>query len=327
MKRITAIILLLVMSAFAFYSCKKNDDTQIRIGYMAGPTGIGMAKLINDHGGVDANGKYNFIKYANTVDANTDLMNGKLDMACLPTNEAAKFYNTVNPDMQVLAINCLNSLCLLTNDNAIVTSLNDLNGKTIYTCKNGTPKIIFTKLLEAYGVNATIVDTIGDGDNAITLNTPQDLAPIIVGNKADIILAPEPIVSTALSKPVAKHTVTLDLGTLWENKFGTPIAMGCIVARKDFIKEHPIAVDLFLEAYDYSIDYMTEDENLDTAAQYVIDAGILADIAIAKRAIINLDDAIEFEDGKEMKNILINFYKIFNVNVLGGKLPDDGFYY
>ncbi len=327
MKKIIATILLVVMAVFAFASCEKKDNTQIRVAYMAGPTGIGMAKLINDWGGEAAGGQYDFIKYANTVDANTDLMTGKLDIACLPTNEAAKFYNTVNSDMQVLAINCLNSLCLLTNDNVSINSIEDLEGKTIYTCKNGTPRIILTKLLEAYNINATISYELASGDTVTTINTPQELPPVIVGNKADIILAPEPIVSTALSKPVAKHKVTLNLGALWEAKFNTPIAMGCIVVRKDFIKEHPVAVERFLDAYENSIEYMSEAKNLDTAAQYVLDAGIMSELAPAKSALVNLREAIDYEDGDDMKEILINIYKIFGNNVIGGKLPDNGFYY
>ncbi len=328
MKKLIAAILLLVMAAFAFTSCKK-DDTQIRVAFMSGPTGIGMAKLINDYGGVNASEQYDFIKYVNTTDANTDLMTGKIDIACLPTNEAAKYYNKENSDMQVLAINCLNSLCLLTNDNVTVNSIEDLNGKTIFTCKNGTPKIILKKLLEAYNINATVADTVGEGDTAMTITTPQDIPPYIVGNKVDIIVAPEPIVSNALSNPKAQHKVTLDLGELWDEKFDTPIAMGCIVARKAFINEHPVAIKNFLEAYEDSIDYMSDSDNLNTAAQYIVDAGIIEKLEAAKSALTNLEDAIDYIDGKEMKDTLENIYNIFGSTspVIGGKLPDDGFYY
>lgn len=330
MKKLIATLLTftLVFSAlFALSSCKVEDDVQIKVGYMAGPTGIGMAKIIEDYGGVDASLQYDFIKYADTTAANTDLMNGQLDIACLPTNEAAKFYNTVNPNMQVLAINCLNSLYLLTNDNASIDSIEDLEGKTIYTCKNGTPKIILTKLLAAYGINAQIVSVIGEGDTAITINTPQDIPPVIIGNKADIILAPEPIVSTALSKPVAKHKVALDLGEVWEEKFDSPVAMGCIAVRAEFAKEHPIAVKNFLEEYEKSINYMSDANNLENASDLVVKAGILADKAIAKSALTNLGDAIDYVDGEDMKKALEDVYTIFGNAVIGGKLPDDGFYY
>lgn len=331
MKKLIATLLLLttfISLCLVFTSCKPEDDVQIKIGYMAGPTGIGMAKLIGDFGGEEATEQYDFIKYNDTANANTDLMSGVLDIACLPTNEAAKFYNSVNPNMQVLAINCLNSLCLLTNDNVQINSIEDLEGKTIYTCKNGTPRIILNKLLEAYGINAKVVFTLGEGDTAETILTPQEIpSKLILPNKADIILAPEPIVSNALSKPVAKHKVTLDLGALWDAKFDTPIAMGCIAVRSEFAKEHPIAVRNFLEEYESSIEFMSDPANLDTAAQLVLDAGIMAELAPAKSAITNLGNAIAYIDGEDMKNTLINVYNVFGTAVIGGKLPDDEFYY
>ena len=327
MKKLIALILCittLLALCLSLASCKK-DDTQIRVGYMAGPTGIGMAKLINDN--KDSAEKYEFTKYADTTSANTDLMTGKLDIACLPTNEAAKFYNTVNSDMQVLAINCLNSLCLLTNDSVEINSIEDLNGKEIVTCQNGTPRIILQKLLEAYGISATISYQVGEGDAAVTIKTPQDIAPIVVQNKADVILAPEPIVSNALSKPSAKHKVTLDLSALWAEKFDSPIAMGCIVVSKSFAEEHPKVVASFLKEYEKSIKYMASSENVDTAASYVVDAGIMGDEAVSKSALNNLGSAIAYLDGEEMKETLISIYEIFGLGVVGGKLPDDNFYY
>ncbi len=329
MKKIISALLLLVTVFSLLASCKKNDDTQIRVAYMAGPTGMGMAKLISDNGGADANEQYAFKKYAKTSEVIADLKSKKIDMACLPTNEAAKFYNEgVYSDMQVIAINCLNSLCLLTKDSAGINSLNDLNGKVIYTCKQGTPRIILQKLLEAYDVNATIVyEYTRDDETVETLTTPQDLPKFIRTNTvADVILAPEPIVSNALNG-IDKYKVTLDLGELWEEKFDSDIAMGCLVARKEFIEEHPIAVENFLEAYEDSIDYMSDGKNLDAAAELVVEAGIMDNLAPAKSALRNLSEALEYEDGDDMKETLVNIYKVFGNNVIGGKLPSDSFYY
>ena len=333
MKKLASLLLVLLMCFFALSSCGDKDEPEktsdgtavIRIGYMSGPTGIGMAKLINDNKGNDA--KYTFTKFEDTTLAHTALLSGEIDAVCLPTNEAAKFYNTVNDELEVLAINCLNSLQLLTGEGITLNSIEDLEGKTIYTCKNGTPKIILEKLLSAYGVNATISHQIGSGDTALILNKPQDLPPIIVGNKADIVLAPEPIVSTALSKPQTKHKVSLDIGELWDAKFSTPIAMGCIVINEEFADNYEKEVNNFLIEYKKSIEYVSDPKNLETAAGYVVDAGILADATVAKSALTNLGDAIAYVDGREMKTTLVNIYNIFGMNVIGGRLPDDDFYH
>ena len=118
------------------------DDTVIKIGYMQGPTGMGMAKLIHDNGGVNGNEKYQFVKYGKATDAIAALISGEIDTACLPTNNASIIYNTKNEAVQALAINCLNSLFLMTKTGTTITSFEQLEGKTIYTISNGTPKAL-----------------------------------------------------------------------------------------------------------------------------------------------------------------------------------------
>ncbi len=329
MKKLLATLLLLTMSILTFASCTPDnsgagstDDTQIKVGFLAGPTGIGMAKLIKDNDGTSSDGQYVFNKYTAPDKAIIDLKAGNLDIACVSTEAAAKFYNE-SAEFKVLAINCLNSICLLTNDNVTVNSISDLEGKTIYTSLQGTPKLILKALLNAYGVNATIAHTIGED----TINSPDQIAPVIVKNKADIILAPVHVAYNAMSKPTAKHKIVLDIDALWDAKFDTPIAMGCIVARNEFLAEHPIAVENFLSAYKASIEYMSNTENNESAAQYVIDSTILPELEPAKGALLKLSNGIKFIDGVDMKNTLVNIFGVYGVNVIGGKLPDDGFYY
>lgn len=326
MKKIIATLLLFVTALSMLFACTPPDDTQIKVGFLAGPTGIGMAKMINDYGGVDATEQYDFIKYTAPNTAMTDLKAGNIDFACVSTEVAAKFFNE-GTDLQVLAINCLNSICLLTNDNVTVDTIADLEGKTIYTSMQGTPKLILKALLDSYGVNATIAHTIGEGDDAITINSPDQIAPVIVQNKADIILAPVHVAYNAMAKPSAKHKITLDIDALWDAKFNTPIAMGCIVARKSFIEEHPVAVENFLKEYKSSIEYMSNTENNETAAKYIINSTVLPELEPAKGALLKLSDGIKYIDGEEMKNILINIYGVYGVNTIGGKLPSDDFYY
>ena len=323
MKKIIATLLLLTMALFAFGSCQpETDDTQIKVGFLAGPTGIGMAKMINDYGGVDAAEQYDFVKYTAPKTAIDDVVAGKIDITCVSTEAAAKFYNE-GSDIQVLAINCLNSVCLLTNDNVTISSISDLEGKTIYTCMQGTPKLILKALLDAYGINATIAHKIGED----TINTPDQIAPVIVGNKADIILSPVHVAYNAMANPKAKHSVALDIDALWDTKFDTPIAMGCIVARKGFVDEHPVAIENFLTAYKASIEYMATPENNASAAQYVIDSTVLPNLEPAKGALTELKEGLKYIDGTEMKTVLKNIYNVYGLNVIGGKLPDDGFYY
>ena len=322
----TIALLTLIMLLITIFACTPADDTQIKVGFLAGPTGIGMAKMINDHGGESASEQYDFIKYTAPKTAMTDLKAGNIDLACVSTELAAQFFNE-GADIQVLAINCLNSICLMTNDNVKINSISDLEGKTIYTSNQGTPKLIFKALLDAYGVNATIAHTIGEGDDAITINSPDQIAPVIVQNKAEIILAPVHIAYNAMANPKTQHKVTLDIDGLWNAKFDTPIAMGCIVARREFVAEHPRAIDAFLQEYKASIEYMSNPANNDSAAEYVVSSTVLPNLEPAKGALLELQEGIKYIDGKEMKAVLVGIYGVFGANVIGGKLPADSFYY
>lgn len=330
MKKIIALLLTLILSLGMLASCGNDDDTQLKIGFMNGPTGLGMAELIATNGGLDGNEKYSFSKFENTNDATAALIAGTLDVVCLPTNEAAKIYNNENTeiDVQVLALNCLNSLFVVGKNDIQIKSFTDLDGKTVLTCKNGTPKIILDKLISEYGLNVTVVTEYFDAQNNImqTVLTPQDLPKVIKTGKADLVVAPEPIVTNALMGN-ANYSVKLDLGDAWDAKFDTPVAMGCILARKDFVDEHKSVIESFLKEYKSSIEFMSNPENLDTAAQYAVDTTIMGAVPAAKQAITNLGNAISYVDGEEMKNTLVNVYKVFGNAVIGGKLPGDDFYY
>lgn len=334
MKKLIALILTLALFTLAFASCnlfKKEDDTVIRIAYMNGPTGMGMAKLIHDNGGAEGNEKYQFVKYSDAALATADLKAGKVDMACIPTNTAATLSNKTD-SVQVLALNCLNSLYVMTKSGVTVEEFSDLEGKTIYTISNGTPAAILTHLLEESDVDATVKTSVGEGEEEKELTSPNDLAAQLIAGKIDIALVPEPVATAAPLKIASQdkdytYTVAINLTDAWANISDSPVAMGCIVANKDFVSDHKSVVDNFLEEYESSIAFVSNKENLNLAAQYVVDAGVLDALPAAKKSLTNLGGAIAYSDGAEMKTTLVAFYNAIGLNLIGGKLPDDDFYY
>ena len=340
MKKLIALTLIVATFLLALSSCtflvelvgkEDEDETVIKIAYMTGPTGMGMAKLIHDNGGVDGNEKYQFIKYSDASLATADLIAGNVDMACIPTNTAATLYNKTEK-IQALALNCLNSLFLMTKTGVEINDLSDLEGKTIYTINNGTPATILNYLLDKSGVNATVRTSIGEGADEKMITAPTDLAPLLIAGKVDIALVPEPVATAAPLKIASQgkdytYTVAIDLSDAWDEISDSPVAMGCIVAHKDFVEDHKAVVDSFLAEYKASIEFVAAPENLDTAAQYVVDAGVLDAVPAAKKSLTNLGGAIAYSDGAEMKTTLVAFYGAIGVNLIGGKLPDDKFYY
>ena len=338
MKKLIALLLLITL-AFSAVSCAKQpengdetDSTPIRIGYMQGPTGMGMAKLIHDNGGISGNEKYKFEKFGDVKEATAALLSGKIDMACLPTNNAAAIYNTQNEAVKVLAINCLNSLYIMTKTGTEIDVLEDLSGKTIYTIANGTPKAILEYVIDELDLNIHIETSATINGQEKTLTQPSDLASAMIAGTVDVALVPEPVATAAPLKIASQekdftYTVAFDMTDIWEQIAEYPVAMGCIVANRSFVEEHKTVTDSFLDEYKSSIEFMSKQENADTAAAYIVEATVLDAAPAAKKSLANLGDAISYIDGIEMKATLGDFYNAIDVSLIGGRLPDDDFYY
>ena len=318
MKKLTALLLALTLCLLAFTACGKDDGdkntdntpVKINIGVMSGPTGMGMAKLINDNG--QDSDKYGFTVYSSPDAGTTDLASGKLDMLCLPTNAAANISNKKADYISVISINCLGSLYLVTDDTVEVKGIEDLAGKTIYTSvATSTTKPIIEYILKENDISAEIV---------VELDHDVLVAKLVSG-EAPIAVLPEPKVSAALiSNPTC--SVDLNISEEWSKISETPLTMGCIVVRNDFLKANKSSVDAFLSEYKASIEYINDKNNTDSAAEMIVAAGVLPKLPVAKKALGNLYGSIVYQDGEAMKNSLVAFY-----NAIGCALPSDSFYY
>ena len=120
----------------------------------------------------------------------------------------------------------------------------------------------------------------------------------------------------------------LDLSAEWDAVSSTPLPMGCIVARREFVEEHPEAVDAFLDLYGDSISFMSDEGNRSEAAELVAKYGITANAQIAEAAIPQCN--LVCLTGVEMKAVLEDYYQVLydaDPASIGGVLPYDSFYY
>lgn len=309
MKKIVCVLLFVALLASLSSCALFKDNSEIRIGVMNGPTGMGMAKLVAD-AAADENSNYSFEAYASPDLAIPELTKGGIDMLCLPTNTAATLSKKL--DISVIAINCLGSLYLVTDENTSVNSISDLEGKTIYcSVPNSTTVPIINYLLDEFNVNAN-VECVSDHDALVAK---------VVKNDVSIAVLPEPKASAALAQN-NKYSVDLNLSTEWSKVSEEPLTMGCIVVRNEYLKENRRTVEAFLKEYEASINYIGNKDNIDTAVSMITEAGIIPKAPIAKKALNNLYGSIVYLDGKDMKSALIAFY-----NAIGQELPDERFYY
>ena len=133
----------------------------------------------------------------------------------------------------------------------------------------------------------------------------------------------KPIISSAAS---TKCSISLDLSDVWAKYYKTQITMGCIIANKAFVNKNSKLISDFLNEYEASINFITDDKNTDSAVEYIVECGILGNPDLASSALSNLSDSIVFISGDDMKTALVNFYTAIKGTSIK-KLPDNDFYY
>lgn len=316
MKRIVAMIAAAVMlfSLAAFAACsKKQDDTEIRIAALKGPTGMGMVKLAD---------KQNYPNYTVSIEASPDALNpriisGEVDVAAVPVNLASVLYNKLDGDISVLAVSTLGVLYVV-EAGSEVNSVADLAGKTVYATGQGaTPEYILNYLLDKNGVAGSVeVNYVGEH---------AALATMLADGSAEIGMLPEPNVTSTLAGN-DNLRIALNLTEEWNKVCSTELVQGVVIARKSFVNEHPEAIEQFLREYEKSSAFVNE--NIDEAAKLIVDAGILGNVEIAKKAIPNCN--ISFSKGEAMHKAVEGMLTVLfeaNPKSIGGKLPDKDFYY
>lgn len=316
MKRIVAMITAAVMlfSLAAFAACsKKQDDTEIRIAALKGPTGMGMVKLAD---------KQNYPNYKVSIEASPDALNpriisGEVDVAAVPVNLASVLYNKLDGDISVLAVSTLGVLYVV-EAGSEVNSVADLAGKTVYATGQGaTPEYILNYLLDKNGVAGSVeVNYVGEH---------AALATMLADGSAEIGMLPEPNVTSTLAGN-DNLRIALNLTEEWNKVCSTELVQGVVIARKSFVNEHPEAIEQFLREYEKSSAFVNE--NIDEAAKLIVDAGILGNVEIAKKAIPNCN--ISFSKGEAMHKAVEGMLAVLfeaNPKSIGGKLPDKDFYY
>ena len=294
------------------------DKPQVSVAFLKGPTGIGAVGLMNS---TDTSNDYTFEVSSAPDEVMAKLINGGVAIAALPTNVAAAVYNKSEQEVSVAAINTLGVLHLLERGDSI-QSIADLEGKTIYATGQGsTPEYVLNYILQKNNIHATVE----------YMTEHAELAAAFLAGNVDIALLPEPNATAVLLKDDTLRRV-LDLTEEWNKTQKTnslkdsQLAMGCIVARKDFIENNPEAFENFLKEYQDSVNYVNN--NIKEAAALVEQYGIMDSAAAAEKAIPNCN--IVFVSGEEMEQALTGFYHVLfeaNPKSIGGALPNEDFYY
>lgn len=311
--------------------CGQKDDGEpakaegaitLQIGALKGPTTMGLLYLMEDQKNGKAEGSYEF-QMATGADELLPLMvSGKLDIALVPANVAAILYQKTEGAVEVIDINTLGVLYLVSSDPEI-KGLQDLKGRTIYlTGKGTTPDYVMQYLLKNSGY--------AEGDVTLEYKSEAtEVAAVLAQTEDALGFLPQPFV-TAASLQNEKLSVVASANDAWKEAQGgdapSGLVTGVTVIRKEIAEKYPKAVETFLKEHAASAKAIVDDPA--TGAQYCVQAGIVAKEPIAQKAIPNCN--ITCITGEEMKEALSSYLQIlydFDKTTVGGKLPGEDFYY
>ena len=317
------------------------ESVTVRVAALKGPTAMGMVKLMSDSEDfeedvedfVDAredfervtiqSNLYDFTLAASADEVSPKLMQGELDIACVPANLASVLYNRTDGGIVTLAVNTLGVLYIVENGNS-VQSMADLAGRTIAASGKGSmPEYALRYLLSENGI---------DPDTGVTIDWKSEHSECVAAlasGAATIAMLPQPFVTTAQAQSESLR-VALDLTEEWDalqadSETPSTLVTGVVVARTAFAEEHPEVVSAFLDRYQESVDYVNS--NVEEAAQLVGQYEIVT-AEVAQKALPECN--IVFIEGDEMKEKLSGYLSVLfeqNPQSVGGALPDDAFYF
>ena len=349
MKRIVSILLAAVLAAGLFAACGSSSSSApesssaasassaapssvseaepeltgatVRLASLKGPTTMGIVKMLKDsENGLTAN-TYESEIYGSAEEISPKLISGELDAAFVPCNLASVLYNKTEGQVEIAAINTLGVLYIVTTGDDI-TSVADLAGKTVYaTGKGTTPEYALNYILRQNGL---------EPGTDVTIDYKSEATEVVAAMQADsgypIAMLPQPYVTTAQMQ-MENLNVALDLTEEWDKVSpDSALVTGVLVVRKDFAEANPDAVELMIQEYAASVEYVNA--NVEEAAALVVEYGIVPKEEVAVKAIPACN--IVCITGEDMKAKVSGYLTVLfdqDASSVGGALPADDFYY
>lgn len=256
------------------------------------------------------------------------IIKNEVDFIAIPTNVAANLYNK-KQKIQLLNVSIWGILEMLSRDKTI-KSLKDFKGKEIIVpFRADMPDIVLKQLITNQGFD------IKKDFNLKYVASPIDAMQMLILRQADHVLLIEPAASMALRKtksfPVKLIAPTLyrsvDLQKEWALTFNTQdkIPQAGIAVIGDMIQNEKIKKRVF-EEYGKSLKWYKN--NPKKAAALAAKQFPMLNAQAVEDSIPNVRlENIDAKTSKEKLEFLFNIIKKDSPKSIGGKLPDDNFYY
>ncbi len=276
----------------------------------------------------DVTEKIEFRLWKNPDELRALTLKGEVDFIAVPTNVGANLYNK-GVDIKLLNVSVWGILGMITRDKNLKT-LKDFKGKEIVMpFRSDMPDIVFEQICKKQGLNPK------KDFKLRYVSSPIDAMQMLIMRRVDHALLAEPAISIALRKtksfPIKLVAPDLYRSDMLEKEWGEvykvegkiPEAgiafLGDTKGKENLIKR-------FLQEYEKSLQWYQKNPieagKLIVETLPMLDADGLAD-SIAR---VQLESVHAKEAQKDLE-FFFDVLKENNPKVIGGKLPDSGFYH
>ncbi|MEA1891651.1 MAG: ABC transporter substrate-binding protein [Campylobacterota bacterium] len=267
-----------------------------------------------------------FVMWKNPDELRALTLRGKTDFIAIPTNVGANLYNK-GVDIKLLNVSVWGILGMMTRDKDKKT-LADFKGCTIaMPFRADMPDIVFEEIVKKQGLDPK------KDFNLQYVSSPIDAMQMLILRRVDHALLAEPAISMALRKtgsfPLKLIAPDLYRSSDLQKEWGKVFKIEGKMAQAGMSiigKQDPLVVSRFNEEYAKSLKWYKQNpkEAGILTAKYIkmLDADAVTDSI----EFVQLD-VIEAKDARKDLEFFLNILKENNPKSIGGKLPDDGFYY
>ncbi|MGM0530914.1 MAG: ABC transporter substrate-binding protein [Bacteroidota bacterium] len=295
----------------------KNNKI-IDVATLRGPSAISMIHMIDSLQTIQDR-KVNFQIKNEPLQIRPLLFQEKVEFAVVPTNMASILYNK-GVNYQLAAVPVWGTLYLF-GESEEITSWKDLKNKKIHLMAKGmTPDVMFRYLLEKNGI-----DPQNDVELDYSFPTHIELANAVASGKADLGVISEPMVSMVISKNNRVKPL-ISLNEAWKKQTNMEIPQTALLVHKDYARENKQEVNQFLKEYNESVSWINTHRK--RGSELIVKHNILESEKVARQSIPRCN--MQFRYAYENKDMVSGYLEIFhrmNPEIIGGKLPDEAFYY
>lgn len=269
-------------------------------------------------------GKVTYEPWRTPDELRARLASGQADVSAVPTYVGANLYNR---GLDVRLINVLVwGMLYVVGPDGETTDWSQLRGKTVLVpFKGDMPDLVFRHLADENGLNpAKDIDL-------RYVATPPEAVQMLIGGQAPYAILPEHLATVAIQKAAAAGKPLARLMSLqdeWAAATGgeAGFPQAGILVSSALADSHPEVVEALQDDLAESVSWINANpaEAAELAGQRI--AGMKA--PIAERAIPNLN--LRFSTAADARPELEAFFgelAELSPKIIGGKLPDDGFYF